>query len=127
MTALEAARDSFRSIDGVASCHIGIEATISPADYPMIRIVPERLTPGRPYSNRTATCLVYFGMPIAESEGTDHTSGLEEIYRALFDLEAEILEKLRALEGRYIETIMDSDRIAAYKLAAVRCELRSTS
>ena len=48
MTALEAARDALALIAGVASCKIGLEANISPADYPLIRVVPSRLTPGRP-------------------------------------------------------------------------------
>jgi hypothetical protein len=47
MTTLEAARDAMALIAGVASCKIGLESNISPADYPLIRVVPSRLTPGR--------------------------------------------------------------------------------
>ena len=47
------ARDALADIPGVVSCKIGIEKNLSPADYPMIRLVPSRLSPGRPYSART--------------------------------------------------------------------------
>jgi len=116
-TALEAARDAFAAIPGVASCKIGLEANLSPEDYPMIRIVPFRITPGRPYSTRSSETFIYFGVPVANSEG------LEAVYASLFDLEAKILEKLKTLQGRYVESIMDEDRIDTYKLMSIRCFL----
>lgn len=118
MAVLEAARDSLATIPGVKSCAIGIEPNISPADYPMIRLVPSRITVGRPYDKRTCETLVYFGMNKATSEG------LESVYEALFDLEALIIEKLKALDGRYVETITDEDRLDAFKLMTIRAELR---
>ena len=118
MTTLEAAKTALALIPGVASCKIGLEANISPADYPMIRLVPTRLTPGRPYANRTSETQIYFGTPTANSEG------LEAVYTELFELEALILEELRKLGARYIETITDEDRLDAYKLMAIRCELQ---
>ena len=70
MTTLEAARDAMALIAGVASCKIGLESNISPADYPLIRVVPSRLTPGKPYGNRTMIeTLIYFGAQTAKSEG----------------------------------------------------------
>jgi hypothetical protein len=121
IAALEAARDALADIDGVVTCKIGIEAGISPADYPMIRLVPSRITPGKPYSNRTAECLIYFGQDTSASEA----GGLEAVYAELFGLEAEIIEQIKALGGRYIETVTDEDRLDTYKLFAVRCELQS--
>lgn len=118
MSSLEVLRDDLATIVGVTSCKIGIEPNISPADYPMIRIVPSRLTPGRPYNNRTAECLVYFGTSTATSEG------LETVYDNLFTLEASIIGKIKAAGGRYIETITDEDRLDAYKLMTVRCEIQ---
>lgn len=117
MVALTRARDLMATISGVASCSIGLEANIGPGDYPMIRLVPSRLTPGRPYSRRTIETLVYFGMPIANSEG------LESVYAALFGLEQSIIEAVRTLAGRYVETLTDEDRLDAYKLMTVRCNL----
>jgi hypothetical protein len=67
MDTLEAARDALKLITGVASCKIGLEPNISPADYPLIRLVPSRLTPGRPYSARTIETLIYFGAQTAKS------------------------------------------------------------
>lgn len=117
MTTLTAARDSLATIPGVASCKVGLEANISPADYPLIRVVPSRLTPGKPYSARTVETLIYFGAQTAKSEG------LETVYGDLFDLETAIIAKIKALGGRYRETITDEDRLDAYKLMTIRCEL----
>ena len=118
MAALEAARDALAGIPGVSSCKIGLEAGISPADWPIIRLVPDRLLPGRPYGGRTAEVSIFFGMDIGESE-----DGLEAVYAGAFELEAAILVVLKTLQGRYMETITDSDRLPTYKLMAVRCEL----
>lgn len=117
MTALTTARDALATIPGVASCKIGIESNIGPADYPMIRLVPSRITPGRPYHKRTSEVLIYFGTQTAHSEG------LETVYANLFTLEASILAKVKTLAGRYIETLTDEDRLDAYKLMTVRVEL----
>jgi hypothetical protein len=114
---LEAARDALALITGVASCKIGLESNISPADYPLIRLVPARLIPGRPYHGRECETLVYFGAQTANSEG------LEQVYEDLFDLEAEILTVLRTLGARYRETITDEDRLDAYKLMVIRADI----
>lgn len=114
---LLAARDALAALDLVESCAIGLEASISPGDYPLVRLVPLRFTPGRPYGNRTCELLVYFGEKIANSEG------LEEVYRGLFALEKAILDTLRPLGVKYIETLTDEDRLDTYKLMAIRCEL----
>lgn len=122
MTTLEAARDALALIAGVASCKIGLEANISPADYPLIRLVPSRLTPGRPYGNRTIETLVYFGAQTAKSEG------LETVYGDLFDLESAIIAAVQGLGGRYRETITDEDRLeGGYKLMTIRCELTEST
>lgn len=125
--ALEAARDALSACATLTaagaeepprgSCKIGLEANISPSDYPLIRLVPARITPGAPYQKRTIETLIYFGMPIANSEG------LESVYEALSDLEAEIIAVVKTLQGRYRETVTDEDRLDTYKLMAVRCEL----
>jgi hypothetical protein len=117
MDTLETYRDALGALAGVASCKIGIEANLGPADYPMIRLVPSRLTPGKPYSGRTIETLIYFGAQITLSEG------LETVYSGLFDIEALILDEVKALGGRYIETITDEDRLDAYKLMTIRAEL----
>jgi hypothetical protein len=117
MEALETLRDRLAEIEGVASCKVGIEPNISPVDYPLIRLVPRRLTPGRPYHNRTVETFIYFGMDTATSEG------LEQVYDDLWLLEAAILEVVKSVGGRYIETLTDEDRLDTYKLMSVRCEI----
>ena len=117
MDVLEALRDRLALLPGVASSRIGLEPNISPADYPLVRIVPDRITPGPSYGKRDAECSIFFGVPIATSEG------LEAVYTALFDMEAGIIAAVRAHGGRYLETITDSDRLDTYKLMAVRCRV----
>ena len=119
---LTAAREVLAQIPDVASCKIGLEQGITAADYPLIRLVPSRITPGRPYNNRTAETLIYFGMDVTGADA----GGLEAVYAALFGLEAEIIERLRALGHRYIETATDEDRLDAYKLMTIRAELAGT-
>jgi hypothetical protein len=121
MAALEAARDALAAISGVQSCKIGLEANISPADYPLIRLVPVRATPGKPYAGRAVETLLYFGTPTANS------AGLEAVYEQLDDFEASILGVIRTLQGRYIETVFDEDRLDTYKLMAIRCELHAAN
>lgn len=121
MTTLEAVRDALADIAGVASCKIGLEPNISPADYPLIRLVPSRLTPGKPYGNRTIETLIYFGTQTATSEG------LETVYENLFTLESAIIAAVQDFGGRYRETITDEDRLDAYKLMTIRCELTEST
>ena len=127
MTTLEALESSLAVISSLTlagaetpphgSCGIGLEANMGPADYPMIRLVPSRLTPGRPYGNRTIETMIYFGAQTANSEG------LETVYADLFRMEREILSVLRSAGHRYIETITDEDRLDAYKLMVIRCDV----
>lgn len=117
MSTIEATRDALAGIAGVASCKIGLEPNISPSDYPLIRVVPSRLTPGKPYAGRTIETLVYFGAQTATSEG------LETVYSDLFELESSIIGEIQALGGRYIETITDEDRLDAYKLMTIRADM----
>jgi hypothetical protein len=118
MTLLETLRDALATIPGVASCKIGLEANISPADYPLIRVVPTRIVDGRALNYRRAECLIYFGMDQAESE-----NGLEAVYSALFSTESLIREIVENNGGLCIETLTDEDRLDTYKLMAVRCEV----
>ena len=127
MSTLEQARDALRACPTIVaaqaepvpkgSCKVGIEANISPSSYPMIRVVPSRITPGKPYAGRSSETLLYFGTQ------TTNSQGLENVYDNLFTLEAEMLAVLKSLGARYIETITDEDRLDAYKLMVIRCEL----
>ncbi|MEY2656188.1 MAG: hypothetical protein RLZZ524_3216 [Pseudomonadota bacterium] len=127
MAALEAARDALAACPTLVaaaaetppkgSCRIGLEANISPASYPLVRVVPSRVTPGRPYQGRTIEALLYFGAPTTLSQG------LESVYDDLATLEGEMLAVLQDIGGRYVETITDEDRLDAYKLMVIRCEL----
>lgn len=128
MSTLEALRDDLATIAGVESCKIGMEANISPSSYPMVRLVPSSISPGRPYCARTIDTLIVFGAQITASQG------LESVYDGLFALEAQIRAAVQTLGGRYINTVTDEDalpfvdgRPSPYKLMAVRCEITEDS
>lgn len=117
---LEILKAKLAAISGVTTCEIGLEATISPEDYPIVRLVPsiirksDRLT-------RSVELLIYFGKPLQEAE-----IGLPEVYSELFDLEQEIIA---ALDGngfvmKYLDTILDEDRLEHYKLMAIRADMQ---
>lgn len=128
MAALEAARDALAAVPGLAdfdggkSCKVGLESGISPAQYPLIRVVPVRATPGRPYNQRTVEALVYFAAQIAQSQG------LETVLAGLFDMEKAILDIGKAQGWRYLETIAAPNPFEApqaYQVMGIRFELPS--
>lgn len=126
MTELEALRDALGAIAGVASCKIGLEENITPADYPLIRIVPSLLADGEVIGRRRADLLVYFGQPIQPFDDTPDSGGrvrLEKRYAALFSMEVSIRSVLALHGGYYQETITDEDRLDTYKMMAVRAQL----
>jgi hypothetical protein len=109
-------KNALADIDSVCTCKIGIEANISPASYPLIRIVPTRMIPSN-YHKRKSEVSIYFGYNVTESQG------LELVYEKLLQLEAKIIKTIQANNGRYIDTITDEDRLDTYKLMVVRCEI----
>ena len=118
MTALTALRDKLALVTGVATCKVGMESNMTPADYPMVRIVPSVIRDAPIIGRRRCDVLVYFGQPILE-----FTGGLESLYASVFALETALLEVAQATAGvyvEYVETVMDEDRVDAYKLCALR-------
>ncbi len=117
MPALENARAALAGIPGLVSCEIGRKEDVSPNDYPMIQIVPTRITPGAAYAGRSVEAWIYFGVPI------EKVDDLENVYEGLSELEQQILDILGTIQGQYRETITDQDFFETYKLAAIRAEL----
>lgn len=116
------------AIEGVNTCRIGLEANLTPEDYPIIRIVPSRLMPARVLGRRRAEVLVYFGNPIHEFEegATEADGGLEKLYAELFDREEAIITAAGSsplFSAVYLDTVMDEDRSVAYKLMALRFDV----
>lgn len=123
-TALESVRDALAAVSGVQTCKIGMEAGITPADYPLVRVVPSTITDGVPRGVVDQTeCMIYFGLPIHEFAA----GGLESLYEQLLSKRAELLAAARAATAVasvvHIETILDEDRIDAYKLMAMRVKI----
>ena len=120
MPILQDLRDKLSSIPLVNTCRIGIEANITPDDYPIVRLVPTLIRKGKTdlCRRRSMDLTVYFGVPIHAFE-----QGLPEVYRRLFDLEAAILESMAVGNGyliTYVDTLTDEDRLDTYKIMAVR-------
>lgn len=116
---LEHIRDQLESIKDVQTCRIGIENAISPDDYPIIRVVPSRASHGATLTRKRLDVLIYFGVPISESE----EGGLEAVYAALCAMEDEIIVALESsadFTAVWQDTVTDEDRLEAYKLFASR-------
>lgn len=123
MTALETLRDRLALVDGVKTCRIGMESTITPDDYPIVRIVPSRIEQGQSLDGRKCEALIYFGVPLHEFD-----QGLESLYSELLDLEAALIQAAVYQSGVYctwIETIMDEDRTEAFKMLALSVRIEA--
>jgi hypothetical protein len=126
MGALEQLRDALATIPGIKTCKIGLEANITPDDYPIIRVVPSLARDGRALGRRDIDLLIYFGAPVQAFDDTPDAEGrtrMEKVYAELFEIEARVREQLTRHGGLYRETITDEDRLDTYKLMAVRCEV----
>lgn len=115
---LQALRDALAVVPGVATCKIGMEANMTPADWPMVRLVPSTVRDSQVLGRRSIDLLIYFGQAAHE-----FTAGLEALYADLFAMEAALLAAAFAVPGifvQYQETVLDEDRLDAYKLMALR-------
>ena len=121
MTALAALKTALGLVTGVASCKIGLESNMTPADYPMVRIVPSLSRNSELLGSRETETLIYFGKPIHEFE-----AGLEDLYQELYNMEAALIEaaETSGVYCQYKETIADEDRVDGYKLMALRVMVR---
>lgn len=117
-TALEALRDVLGAVSGVQTSKVGLESNMTPADYPMVRVVPSRISNAGTLSRRRTECLVYFGQPVHEFE-----DGLEALHENMLTLEAALITAAQTSNQffcDYIETVVDEDRVDGYKLMALR-------
>lgn len=126
LPALEQLRDTLGAVtwgarNKVKTARIGLEAGLSPADYPIVRVVPSRVLPSdlsEIPGLRQREVLVYFGLPIAEAD-----DGLEALWAELFEMELALINALPTFGdwvARWEETITDEDRVPGYKLMALR-------
>jgi hypothetical protein len=131
MDLLRYLRTALAAVPGVQTCRIGLEATITPDDYPIVRIVPSELAVPDFARNmpamsvREVVCLIYFGRPLHEFDGNQDGSeaGIEGLYDELFTMERALIDalpKVGPYSARYIETITDEDRGEAFKMMALR-------
>jgi hypothetical protein len=125
-------KTTLATLPGVASCKIGIEANVTAADYPLIRIVPTRLSAESPdFAKATLAITIYFGDQLLEA-----ADGLEAVYAGLLTLDAAIREAAlfdtvgtawtvgQQLTVTYLDTVFDEDRLPGrYKMMASRFEV----
>lgn len=127
MTNLEGLRDQLALLSGVQTCRIGLEANISPDDYPIVRIVPSDLRPHGAIGYRMdCEALIYFGRPIQPFDDTPDDAGrvrLEKLYAALLRMDLDIRAVVEAAGGQCFETVLDEDRLDTYKLMALKVRL----
>ena len=134
MRQLEELRDALAVIPQVTTCKVGLEESMRPDDYPMVRIVPGRIEVGPLMDDddvRKCDVTVYFGIPLQPFDDTPDSAGrvrLEKSYAALFALEDAIIAALSVpitdiLSLTHIDTITDEDRLETYKLMAIRLEV----
>lgn len=121
MVALLALKVALRAVSGVATCKVGLEANMTAADYPMVRIVPSLARHSNVIGLRESEVLIYFGKPVHEFE-----AGLEDVYQKLFAMEAALIDALEnsGVYCEYRETIADEDRIDGYKMMALRVSVQ---
>lgn len=122
-TILEDMKTALASVPGVQTCKIGIETGISPDDYPIIRIVPQRSEHGSSLTRTKLSVMIYFGAPLAESDA----GGLEAVYESLCTMEEDIITALEnssnAFTAVWKDTVTDEDRLEQYKLFASRFDV----
>lgn len=118
---LEDMREKLSLIEGVNTCKIGIEATISPVDYPIVRIVPTRLIDVSVTEHKLEV-VIYYGRPIHESN-----EGVSGVLMQLFEMENQIKVALKNGNGykaKFIDTVTDDQDVEEhFKLFASRFEV----
>ena len=113
------------TIQGVKTCKVGLEAEITPDDYPIIRLVPSRLVPQEDGDRQRMELTIYYGAPLQAFDG------LEAVYAELFRLETAIRDAVMfaamavapGLRVEYTDTITDEDRLTVYKLFVSRYQV----
>ena len=115
---LVALRDKLAEL-GSKTCKIGLEANMTPSDYPIIRLVTSRVTPAPVRPRRVIDLLIYYGQP-----SHDFDAGLEALTESHMAMEAAIIEIVEDFGGRYIETVSDEDRLDGYKMMSIRVQVQ---
>lgn len=115
---LTAVKTALSSVAGVNSCKIGINSDISPDDYPIIRIVPDKIGQSPTMGRVSVSVWVYYGVNLTEADG-----GLEGVYQSLMTLQNAIVSALHAdtaFVATWQETVTDEDRLDQFKIFASR-------
>lgn len=107
-------------VGGAKTVRLGLEANVTPDDYPIVRLVPTRAAPLANHPHRKVEVLVYFGDRLLDFDG------LAAVYARLLDLEEQIVAVVGSGAGWkavHVDTVFDEDRLPAYKIAAARFDV----
>lgn len=106
------------AVSGVTTSKVGLEPTINPNDYPIVRVVPTKLEYSAALGRRKIEVTIYYGAKLQPFDG------MAAVYEALCTMEQEIIDILQNGQGGYtanfLGTITDEDRLETYKLFASR-------
>ena len=116
-----------RGVDLVNTVDIGIEETLNAADYPMIRIVIDEVSPldeGFVVQNRQANLTIFFGVAVHDFEA----EGRAGIYRAQLNMMEQIKAIVEAGHTLYsatmqtttydVDSLVEDPRFTAFSIAA---------
>lgn len=113
---LEQIATDLEAVTGVETSKVGIEPGISPASYPIVRVVPLAIDKAGGNTFPQFDVRIYFGADTAVY------SGMAAVYSALFAMHDEIISILENSGSGYTavfrRTVTDEDRLKPYKILA---------
>ena len=122
VTTLDAMKTNLASIKGVKTCAVGLEANITPASYPMIRLVPTQFRKSDKAAHyRICDLAIYFGLPLVEGK-----TSAETIYKDLIEMETKVIDATRmgdTYRSTYQKTMVSTSEVEHYKLFCVFLEV----
>ena len=113
-------KQKLSAVQGLKTCAVGIEANLSPADYPLVRIVPNQFRKAESSHYRICDLYVYFGLPLTEG-----VTSIESIYSQLLEMEQQVIEATRIgdnYRSTYQKTIVSGSEVEHYRLMVVVLE-----
>jgi len=114
-------------LDKVTTCKIGLESNLTAADYPIIRIVPSILRNNTSCAWRVdAEVIVYYGeLSYGFSDG-----GIQAQYEWLLEMDVQIRDVMEVgsnWRAKWLDTVLDEDRLPGYKIFASRYLITSNA
>ena len=107
-------RDKLAKLPNIKTCRIGIESTLTPESYPLIRIQMLGFKKSESQTHRNGDLMIYFGLPLVEGDVP-----LESIYAQMLELEQKIVNELEFGAGyrsTYERTLVSDSSVSGHYL-----------